>query len=357
MFQLTFENLKFSKSPDFEIDMEGFPLAVRSALEFCKSWLVGKSDFEQQTSGSTGAPKNISISRIRMIASAKATQGFFQTNSESNLLCCLDAGYIAGKMMLVRAMIWDCQIRLVEPNSNPLLTIDEEDRIDFIALVPLQVQASLLDAKSLFKLKSIKNIIIGGASISEKLKADLIRENILGYQTYGMTETVSHVALAKIESDSLVYNILPGVEIGLDDRGALWIISPMSGDDKIQTNDLVDLISDHEFRWLGRADFVINSGGVKIHPEQLETKVSSIIDLLYPNSRFFFFGIKNERLGEELKLFIENDNNYLEDFLELKKELNKTLTKYEIPKSVHILKEFVLTKSLKINRLETSQLL
>jgi O-succinylbenzoic acid--CoA ligase len=338
------------------MELDKFPDSIRAGLDFCKKWLEGKEAFEQQTSGSTGKPKILSITRIRMIESALATQRFFKTNPQSHLLCCLDTRYIAGKMMLVRAMVWDSPIRLVEPSSNPIENLNEDEQMDFVAMVPLQVQAALNDQTCIIKLKAIRNIIIGGAPISENLKAELIESNIYAFQTYGMTETVSHVALAKIDHNFLKYSVLPGVKIGTDNRGALWIESPMSGVDHIQTNDLVKLLTETDFKWLGRADFVINSGGVKIHPEQLEIKISNRINEFYPNSAFFFSSKEDEKLGEKLVLFIESENFNTEKLLNFKNSLHGSLSKFEIPKAVYILKQFTRTKSFKIDRLKTAKL-
>lgn len=355
MFHLTYKNQTFSNPSDFQLNIDSYPESIRQGLEFCKQWLEGTEEFEQQTSGSTGTPKKIRITRARMVASAKATQRFFNTDSNSQLLCCLDTGYIGGKMMLVRAMVWDCPIQLVEPSSNPLLEIADDHKIDFVAMVPMQVQGSLGASKTLLKLQSIPHIIIGGAPVSAQLKEELITKQIQAYQTYGMTETVSHIALAKINLDKLAYVTLPGVSIGVDERGALWVKSEMSGTAKIQTNDLVELQHENSFHWLGRADFVINSGGIKIQPEQLEIKISSTVEQFYPISEFFFFGLNDQKLGEKVVLFIESANLSKELLAEFKKAIKAQLSRFENPKEVHVLKEFVRTQSQKINKLQTSQ--
>lgn len=289
-----------------------------------------------------------------MIASAKATQEFFKTDETTKLLCCLDSKYIAGKMMLVRSMVWNCQIQLTEPKSNPLLEIIEIP--DFLAMVPLQVEACLLNKASLQKLKGVKHLIVGGAPLSSVVKRQLVENEIQAYQTYGMTETVSHIALAKIDHKEPIYKILPGVEFGVDTRNALWVKSPMSNNEKVQTNDLVELIDQHSFRWLGRADFVINSGGVKLHPELLETKAERAIHSFYPSSAFFFFGINDEKLGEKLCLAIEAKDvaKTQNEFLE---RLKMTLDKYEMPKNIYIISEFKRTSSGKINRPKTIETL
>ena len=355
MFQLTYGNHTFQTEVDFELETSDFPNFAKAAILFCNEWLSGKETFEQQTSGSTGRPKKIEISRAQMIASAQATQAFFHTDENTNLLCCLDPSYIAGKMMLVRALEWNSKIELIEPSSNPLLEINNIP--DFVAMVPLQVENSIEDKSSMEKLKSIKHLIIGGAPISAGLKDKLIANDIHAFQTYGMTETVSHIALAKIQAGELTYHVLPGVEFGIDERNALWVKSAVSKNELVQTNDLVVLLDKESFRWLGRIDFVINSGGVKLHPEILESKAESTIQSFYPNSQFFFFGMKDVRLGEKLCLAIEATENNLDNASKLQKALEKVMSKYEVPKNTFVISSFSRTSSGKINRLKTIDLL
>ncbi len=351
MFQLNYHNQSYSSLSDFKAQKVKALEFLRVALDFCKEWLEGKETFEQKTSGSTGIPKHISISRAQMTSSARATQGFFQTDDQTKLACCLSPEYIAGKMMLVRAMVWNCKIELLEPSSNPLSEITEIP--DFVAMVPLQMEQSLEDSKSLEKLKQIKHIIIGGAPISESLKSQIIDQGILAYQTYGMTETVSHIALAKITSGELRYHTLPGVQIGLDDRDTLWIKSPIAGPKPIQSNDLVELYSDNSFRWLGRLDFVINTGGVKIHPELLELKAASLLQTVFPETPYFFAGIEDQKLGNKVILLLESDFPGEKAADDLKELLKKKLNRFENPKEIFFMKDFIRTPNGKLDRLRT----
>ncbi|SFB46144.1 AMP-binding protein [Algoriphagus aquimarinus] len=350
MFQLTFGKHIFQTKEDFELDSPGFPDYASAAILFCKDWHSGKESFVQQTSGSTGTPKKIEISRAQMIASAKATQTFFQTDKETSLLCCLDPSYIAGKMMLVRALVWQSTIQLIEPTSNPLLDLNVIP--DFVAMVPLQVEACLQDKATAQKLQKVKQLIIGGAPISSGLKNQLIATGIQAYQTYGMTETVSHIALAKIQPGESTYKMLPGVEFGVDRRKALWVKSAASNNEVVQTNDLVEFIEQDSFRWLGRADFVINSGGVKLHPELLEARAEQLIHTFYPNSAFFFFGMKDEKLGEKLCLVIEHQDSLINEN-QLLAKLKLEMEKYEVPKNIFVIPEFTRTSNGKVNRPKT----
>lgn len=142
------------------------------------------------------------------------------------------------------------------------------------------------------------------------------------------------------------------MEIGQDGRGALWVKSPMSGTEKIQTNDIVDLKSENSFLWLGRVDFVVNSGGIKLHPEVLELKAESVIQEFFPGSKFFFFGESDEKLGQKLVLILENEPS-LEKSKKLTAALVNNLSRFEVPKEVYFSKEFVLTPNGKINRSQT----
>lgn len=348
MFQLYIENQVFSKISDFELDCSSYPKYSQAAISFCKAWLLGETKFTQQTSGSTGTPKKIELCREQIQASAEATSAFFKPNPTTKLLCCLSPEYIAGKMMLARALVWDCPVWLVEPSSDPLKKINFIP--DFVAMVPLQVENSLENDDTLLMLQKILHLIIGGAQISEKLKRNLVENRIRAWQTFGMTETVSHFALAKIDTVDVLYKILQGVEIGQDERGALWVKSPMSGPKRIQSNDLIDMKSETSFSWLGRADFTVNSGGVKLHPELLEQKAEDSILEIFPGSRFFFFGEKDEKLGQKLVLFIETLEGTKEKAKVLQEILKNRLTKYEVPKEVYFKEEFVLTPSGKIDR-------
>lgn len=355
MFQLIYKNRVVAGSNRVTSPTEENPEFLQKALSFCHTWVAGRQEFDQQTSGSTGAPKIIKISREAMIASAEATGKFFQTNSKSILLCCLNPAYIAGKMMLVRALVWNCPIILEEPTSNPLRDLDTNLSPDFIALVPLQMEAILANEKNLAKIKAIKHIILGGAPVSLSLKENLIDHGIKAYQTFGMTETVSHIALGKLNNNPLTYETLPGVQISTDERGCLNILSPMSGPQAIQTNDIVEILDQDRFIWKGRADFVINSGGVKLHPEELESKAEKIIETVFPGARFFYMGIPHPKLGEMLTLWIENEGHSEMQKTRLEEFLNLNFHTYERPKEINFSSKFVETPNGKINKLASAQ--
>lgn len=326
---------------------------VKESLQFCQNWLQGQDSFDLQTSGSTGIPKTISVNRRQMEISAAATAKFFGIENHPMLLCCLNTAMIAGKMMLVRAMEWNAEMILTKPTENPLEDLWVDTKFDFVAMVPMQVAACLSQDFSLQKLKKIKNLIIGGAPSSISLLENLAKEDIHSFQTYGMTETVSHIALAKIEGSNLVYETLPGVTIGTDQENRLWIEAPMAKEKRLQTNDLVTILAENRFTWIGRADFTINSGGFKIQPEALEPKISPAIEAHFGKSRFFLFGLEDLKLGQKLVLVIESKQADHQKSKRLLDSISDLVHKYQIPKEVILVREFVETPSGKINKSET----
>lgn len=322
----------------------------KPAIAFCMEWLLGVTYFSLQTSGSTGVPKKIEINKDQMLASAKATQGFFETGSDTRILNVLNVEYIGGKMNLVRAMVWDCPIILVPPSNQPIDEAVNSFCPDFITVVPSQMETMLREQ---VKLDGFKQILIGGAPISDELKEKIVKSGLPTWQTYGMTETVSHVALARISASDLIYQVLPKVEIGISSEETLWVKSGMSDNQKIQTNDLVEILDQTSFSWIGRADFIINSGGIKLHPDLLEKGISPIIQSLFPSAKFFFWGEKDQFLGEKLVLFIESEEDSLKSE-KLIAKLKALLPKYQTPKKVYFRENFDYSPSGKILRSTTA---
>ncbi len=312
---------------------------VQQILIFCHNWLNGQEEFKLYTSGSTGTPKEIIILRAQMQYSAQLTAEALNLNKNDSAFCCLNCDYIAGKMMLVRAMVIGMDIEVVKPSSQPITATTKH--FDFIALVPMQVQV-ILGSNHLSKLNKAKSIIIGGAVISKHLET-LIKKKIspITYQTYGMTETVSHIALREI-GETNTYTTLRGIGIQTLSNQHLMIKSKLTLDKWITTNDIVDLISGNEFIWLGRSDFIINSGGVKIHPEQLESQLGNL-GLI--NTRFFFSSIPDPQLGEALVLYIEGEEQDLSQYI-------NQLAKYHQPKKVFFIPEFYETLTGKVDKKE-----
>lgn len=319
-----------------------------SLFSFCRDWFSSSDIILVKTSGSTGKPKDIELKKKYMINSAKATGNFFNLFEKTTALCCLPIEYIAGKMMIVRALTLGWHIDVFEPRSNPLNEIDKT--YDFSAMVPLQLKNSLK------KLHLINQLIVGGGAVSYDLEQKIQGLSTKIYATYGMTETITHIAIKELngissEGDKSHYELLPSVKIYTDSRGCLVIDAPNVSDETVITNDIVDILSDKEFQWKGRFDNVINSGGVKLHPEEIEKKLSP-----YFTKRFFVAGVPDEVLGEKLILLIESPENSVlnsPDFETFKKMKYSILDKYEIPKEIFFLTQFVETQTSKIQRKQT----
>jgi len=322
------------------------------AFDFCSEWLNGKADLILQTSGSTGSPKNVSVSRNQLVESAKATKLFFGFKEGCKMLCCLDTSKIAGKMMLVRAMEWEGDLRVIPPEMNPFKDLINEF-FDFVALVPLQVEKSLASHNGKKALEQIHNILIGGAPISPQLREKVNHLPGRVFQTYGMTETVSHIALANLKDNgALLYQALPGVALKVDQQNRLLIHAPMSGNAWLQTNDVVSLQSEDTFLWKGRADNVVNSGGVKLHPEEIALEIGELMSLYFPGRLFFLTGTDDESLGQSLTLIIQGEKTL--DKADLFLEKAKTvLPKFHSPKQILFIPEFKVTISGKIDQLRT----
>lgn len=321
---------------------------IEQSLAFCQAWLNGEEHFQLQTSGSTGNPKKINVKRQQMEFSAAATGQFFNIPEEANLLCCLNTRLIAGKMMLVRGMEWNSTIYLEEPSGTPLANFDQSVTFDFAAMVPAQVENCINHPIEKEKLNHIRQLIIGGAPLAQNLQREVALLACNTYQTYGMTETVSHIALAKITGNPpLNYQTLPGVVISTTPDARLVIDAPMA-DAVLTTTDIVSLPQPNRFIWQGRADFTINSGGIKIQPEQLEIAIHPIMAIHLPGKRYFIAGAPHEKWGEEVVLIVESARISASKEEQIKSEIAAKVSKYERPKNLYFLDNFIETPSGKI---------
>ncbi len=306
--------------------------------DFLLSWLDDFDVVTVYTSGSTGEPTEYKLSKQHMINSAAITGERFELSYGTEALCCLPLSYIAGKMMLVRALTLGWEIDLVKPSLKPLKKA--EKRYDFTAMTPLQV------TKSLKYIHKTKTVLIGGASIRSQLVEDLKHKHTRAFHSYGMTETASHVAIKQLypilES---YYTAVGDTNFEKDKRDCLVINAPSIGAEQLVTNDMVNLIDAQRFKILGRIDDVINSGGVKIHPDAVEQKLSKHI-----KQRFFVTGISDEELGEKVILIIEGEKVEVQEAFE-------SLDKYEVPKEIYFVKVFQETHTKKVNKRSTLEIL
>ena len=302
---------------------------LRELGQLIVHWFDESDYIVQRTSGTTGPPKEIQLPKQAMEASAEATVSFFDIQAGSTALLCMSAQFVGGKLMLIRALLFGWHLDVCKPSARPLEEMTKS--YDFVAMVPMQVENSLAD------LNRIGTLIIGGAKVSPVLAQALADKPTKVYETYGMTETITHMAAKKIGLP--YFEVLPHAQIHTDDRGCLVVHVPSVNPNPIITNDLVEQIDDRQFQWLGRYDNVINSGGVKLFPEQIEEKLATKI-----GPRFFITGKSDAYFGTIVVLVIESQP------FELPKDLFDELPKYERPKEVQFVDQFVETPSGKVIR-------
>ena len=311
--------------------------------KFVTDWFDGSKYMTAQTSGSTGVPKTIQLLKADMQASAQMTNRFFNINSSSTFLLSLSPNYIAGKMMIVRWLESGAEMIEQVPSSNPL-SQPLKSNITLSAMVPSQVVNILKETISLTQLSKIENMIIGGAPLDGVTEKRIAETSLNAYATYGMTETLSHVALRKIGAEDS-YSALPGVTFSTDDRGCLKINVPHLSIKEVVTNDMVDLLSSTHFIWRGRFDNVINSGGVKIFPEEIEKLIAP-----YIKERFYVIGAPDTLWGEICTLIIEDEEWSEEKQSLLLETLKQQLPKHKSPKQIKFIPKFAETYSGKVKR-------
>ena len=256
-----------------------------SLEEFLSEWNNDSLFVHVQTSGSTGAPKPMLAEKRRMLASARITNDFLGLHEGDTALLCMSLDYIAGKMMVVRSIERGLKLITVEPSGHPLnhsqLAIDD-CQIDFAAMVPLQVYNTLQVPEERKRLLQIRHLIIGGGAIDEALGAELKNFPNAVWSTYGMTETLSHIALRRLSGPEASdwYIPFPSVKVSLSEDGCLVIDAPEVCPERLVTNDIAE-ISPQGFRILGRKDNVICSGGIKIQIEEVESRLRPFFRVPY----------------------------------------------------------------------------
>lgn len=305
---------------------------AQSIISFLNDFLNESSQLEVSTSGTTGQPKSNWISKEKMVYSAQLTGNFFDLKPGDLALLSLSGSYIAAKMMIVRALTLGLTLHIVKPSSNPLLENNLPQRFDFAPFVPFQMTAMIHNELSLSRLKKIKQIIIGGSHINYQLLEEIKLLPNKVYETFGMTETLSHIAVRWIndsQNKSGNFNALPGISFETDTRSCLVIHAPKLLDEKLVTNDVIELTTPTSFEWKGRIDNVINSGGIKISPETIEKQLERFI-----NSSFFVGSVPDNQFGEKVVLIIEDLPNNLH-LCELLEQMNEVLPKYHVPKAIY----------------------
>ncbi len=308
--------------------------------EFLKEWFNNSETISCKTSGSTGSPKTIHIKKEWMINSALATIQYLNLIRNETALLSLPIAFIGGKMMVVRAIVAGYNLIEGEITANPLKNFQEP--ISFLALTPHQFNVTYKENPH--KIESIKTIIIGGAPINYEVNEIIKTLPNDIYETFGMTETVSHIALKLIKKQSS-FSVLNHVSIASNKDNQLVITSDKLGIRKLVTNDIIKIISPSNFKWLGRVDNVINSGGIKLHPEIIEHKLSEH----FIGYDFFVSYEPHKEFGNQL-ILIHNKPN-------LETQKISLSNKFHLPKRYIFTNKIMKTKNGKIARKKTREIL
>ena len=327
--------------------------AWQAAATFADAWLAGQATFEQATSGSTGTPKTIALARSRMEASAAATAQALSLQRGKAGLVCLSAAYIGGKMALMRGLSLGWDLYVTEPGAYALADWDLPHPPYHASLVPLQLEAALAEPDLRRRLQGMHSVLVGGAPLSPGLEAACqAAQGVALYHTFGMTETVSHIALRRLNGPEAGpwFTLLPGHQARVDAEGCLAVCGPSTGNLWVQSQDRVELEADR-FRWLGRADFTINSGGLKLQPEALEAALAPLLEAYGINGAFFITGRPHERLGQAVTLVLEQAEPLAEAETEaLLRYLTDRLPRFHAPRGLEVQPKLARTPTGKIKR-------
>ncbi len=319
-------------------------------VDLYDAWKSGMPEITLTTSGSTGPPKTISLSREAVQASVRLTVDAFGLHSDDLFLCNLNTDYIGGKMMIIRAAETGCDLVVTLPSSNPFEDLENMTYLfarnrgrNFFSFVPLQLQNILSNETHLELLRTAKAILAGGAPVAEKIRKKIQELQLPVFETYGMTETISHIALKDLRTGDSFFTALPGVSLGTDEHTCLKIKSPSTLNEWVTTHDVVEMVSPKKFILKGRRDNIVNSGGVKIQTEEVERAIAETFPGL-PD--FFCYGLPDDILGQRLVLVIEGESPVPDLSL-------LSLPRYHIPKEIIRVKEFVKTPSGKTDKIKT----
>lgn len=321
--------------------------------DFLYEWHGDGQYVSVHTSGSTGQPKSMLVEKSRMLASARITCDFLGLKPGDSALLCMSLDFIAGKMMVVRSIERRLKLISVTPSNHPLAYIDSP--IDFAAMIPSQVFGSLQVPAEREKLRQIRQLIIGGGAIPQDVESQLRSFPNAVWSTYGMTETLSHIALRRISGKdaSQWYSPFSGVELSLsncqDNIGQLVINAPHVCQERLITNDIVEIRQDNtdkQFRIIGRTDNVICSGGIKLHIEEIEEQLRPHLPMPFCISKK-----EDEKFGEVAVLLIEHQSSAASECKEPILDIcRKTLPAYSVPKEIICVGQIPLTGTGKIDR-------
>lgn len=321
--------------------------------QFLKHWKSEDNTlFKVSTSGSTGKPKEIVLEKKWMIWSAQQTIQTLDLNEEK-ILCCLPLQSVGGLMMLARAAYLQCEATILEPSIRPLKKITLEHDFTFVSLTPLQIHTILENQEDTEKLSRFKNVLIGGASLPLEIEEKLQSFTNNFWHSFGMSETYSHIALRKVNGINKQSSFYPfkGVNVLKEQDDSLTIGVPFYKE-LLYTNDIIELREDNSFVIVGRKDFIINSGGMKINPEELEENIIKS-GILGPNC-FVISSLQDKLLGQKIVLVHTIPNL---DKKSLVEKLRLNFKPSLVPKEIVYFNQLPFTHSGKISRNEIKELL
>lgn len=314
----------------------------RNLYNFITDFLEENADLSQKTSGTTGEARILRLERDAMVRSARMTLDYFGLLPGDSAMLCLPVDYIAGKMMVVRALVGGLNLLTGKPTGKPMEIFDRP--VDFAAMVPMQLFESL---KKPEQIRLIKKLIVGGGEIGPVLRKAITEiQGTEIYETFGMSETYTHFAVRRINSagHEVNFRILEGAKVGTDPRGCATVNIPGITEGEVVSNDLIEMKDHNSFVWLGRIDNVINSGGIKIIPEVLEEKIRRMID-----QELVITGIPDDKLGKKIVLVVESDSKDLpiDEWMRL---LRARLRDHEIPRAIYVIPELPRNAAMKVVR-------
>lgn len=309
--------------------------------DFLQLWFNDSPFITVYTSGSTGTPKALPVRKEQMMQSARLTCEYLDLREGDTALLCMNLRYIGAMMVVVRSLVAGLNLIVRRPSGHPLAEVNEPLR--FAAMVPMQVYNTLRVPEEKERLCKTDILIIGGGAVNAALETEIQSLPGAVYSTYGMTETLSHIALRRLNGSfaSSHYHPFPSVQLSLSCDHTLVINAPLVCDDVLITNDIVHLYSDGTFEILGRKDNRINSGGIKVQAEWVEEQIRSLIPV-----PFVITSISDEKLGEAVVLLLE----YMDHLDKVESMLPAWLPPYHAPKYIRIVNKIPLTGNGKIDR-------
>jgi len=332
-----------------ELELHSYSDFEHHTLTIIKNWFSDQKYFSLKTSGSTGNPKTLHFTREQLTKSAKRTLKTFNLKVGDKVLACLNPKYVAGMMMLIRALEGNLSLIILSPSSNPLVDFTSNQNMDFASFSPNQIDHILRESPD--KLALIKTILIGGAGLHTELEKMLISINSEIYHSYAMTETLTHTALRKISGDEKtdIYHALEGVTFEIDKRSCLIIHDELLGVKRLITNDNVELINDRSFILKGRYDNVINTGGIKIQIEEVEQNIRSVFMDMKIENPFCLIAQPDLSLTNMMVMLMENNPKQIGNHILINK-IKEKLPKYHAPKKIILVPKIYLTATGKIDR-------